>query len=94
MYHTLPENEIHDYRALKKVLCVTFKISAEQYRKLFRDAQKRKCDTKYHSLFEKWVAMAEMEKGYVRPRKLCIKEKMMESYRLKLLFFTVTNLQF
>lgn len=38
--------------------------------------------TKQHSLFEKWVAMAEMEKGYARPRKLCIKEKMMESYRL------------
>lgn len=40
IYRVLPPNEIHNYQALKKELHARFRISSEQYWKLFRDVKK------------------------------------------------------
>lgn len=84
MYHTLPENEIHDYQALRKALHVRFRILAKKNQNLFKEAQGRNVTSAISIMlrcviyFRNGFMKAEIEKRYARRRELCIKETVME----------------
>jgi len=80
VYHGLAAEEADDYAALKKALLCHYRLTAENYRKLFRDSVKKATEThaQFHNrvrgLFEKWMKMAEVEHTYDGLREVILKE--------------------
>ena len=93
VYHNMAPQEADDYVALKKALLRHYQLSAESFRKLFRESQKRITEThgQYHArvriLFDKWIKMTETELTYEGLREEVLKEQVLGTYRKDLLVF-------
>ena len=95
VYHSLAVAEVDDYRALKAALLKHYELSADSYRKMFRETQKKSSEThhQFHSrvkmVFDKWIKMAGAEMTYKGLREMVLKEQVMGSYRRDLMVFLV-----
>jgi hypothetical protein len=93
VYHNLSADEANDYNALKKALLCHYRLTAETYRKLFRESTKKVTEThsQFHTrvrvLFEKWMKMAEVERSYDGLREVILKEHVLSTYRRELTVF-------
>ena len=93
VYHNLPAGEADDFTQLKKALLLHYKLTADAYRQKFREATKRQGEThpQFHTrmrtLFEKWIAMLEIDRSYEALREEIIKEQVLGTYRKDLVVF-------
>ena len=93
VYHNMTPTEIDDYDALKKALLRHYELSAETFRKLFRESSKRATEThaQFHSrvrvIFDKWMKMSGTALTYEGIREEILKEHVLSTYRKDLIVF-------
>jgi transposase InsO family protein len=93
VYHNLAPAEIDDYEALKKALLRHYELTAESFRKLFRESSKKATEShaQFHNrvrvLFDKWIKMSGAELSYEGIREEILKEHVLSTYRKDLIVF-------
>ena len=93
VYHNMAPTEVDDYDALKKALLRHYELSAESFRKLFRESSKKPTEThaQFHTrvcvLFDKWMKMTGAELTYEGIRQEILKEHVLSTYRKDLIIF-------
>jgi len=93
VYHSLTGAEVDDYRVLKAALLKHYELSADSYRKMFRETQKKASEThhQFHArvkmVFDKWLKMSGAEVSYKGLREEVLKEQVLGSYRRDLTVF-------
>jgi len=93
VYHSLTGAEVDDYRVLKAALLKHYELSADSYRRMFRETQKKASEThhQFHArvkmVFDKWLKMSGAEVSYKGLREEVLKEQVLGSYRRDLTVF-------
>ena len=89
----MPNDQQDIFENVKRVLLYHYKLSAESFLKLFREASKR--DTEMHAkfherlriIFEKWIHIVEIPHTYEALKEAVIREQVMKTYRKELVTF-------
>jgi hypothetical protein len=93
VYYNLPTGDADSYNVLKEALLRHYNLSAESFRKLFRESRKRPTETHGQYIarvsihFDKWMKITGADLSYVGLRQEVIKEQVLGTYKRDLLVF-------